>query len=312
MNLIYIILIVSLVVLIIPWFYGLILPIVKPTISKQTTMYLYAFSSGFFIILAIFGFFSEAKEELTVHFEGLGYSQGAIWGINVGVIGGGSLVILSLSILVKFLIGKKVSKNEESALIADHNHSSLIYNINDVNPKSKMLALILLLSHRIPGGLIIGFLISNIQKNNEISIINIVFLVTFILHIIPEELVLYYRQMEMGINKWRAAFNSFLGTFLLVPFILVGAYTAEALINEIIFISFLKVCVGSLILFSALVEFIPEFLHNKMDAKTWYTTITLLMIGIVFGLILFSLHSHESGEHAKEFLTTNQQIIFLI
>jgi hypothetical protein len=53
--------------------------------------------------------------------------------------------------------------------------------------------------------------------------------------------------------------------------------------------------VGSLILFGALVEFIPEFLHNKMDAKSWYITISLLMLGVVFGLILFSIHSHGSG-----------------
>lgn len=297
MNLIFIILIVSSIVLVIPWLYGLILPILKPTISKKTTMYLYAFSSGFFIILAIFGFYAEAKEELTTYLEALHYNQGAIWGINIGIIGGGSFLVLSLSILIKFLIGRKVSIKEENALESHHDHANLIYNINDVNPKSKALAILLLLSHRIPGGLIIGFLIANIQKNNQVSVVDIVFLVTFILHIIPEELVLYYRQMEMGINKWRAAFNSFLGTFLLVPFILIGAYSSDFFINNVILISFLKVCVGSLILFSALVEFIPEFLHNKMDAKTWYVTISLLILGIVFGLILFSIHSHESAGH---------------
>ncbi|MGL5205241.1 MAG: hypothetical protein ACRC63_03245, partial [Metamycoplasmataceae bacterium] len=235
MNLIYIILIVSSIIIAIPWLYGLILPIVKPTISKTATMYLYAFSSGFFLILAIFGFYAEVKEELTNHFEALDYSQGAIWGINVGVIGGVSFVILGLSILIKYLVGKKIAKNDESALVADHNHSNLIYNLNDVNPRSKILALLLLLSHRIPGGLIIGFLIANIQRNNEVSVVNIVFLITFILHIIPEELVLYYRQMEIGVYKWRAAFYSFLGTFLLVPFIIIGAYSSEALIDNVVF-----------------------------------------------------------------------------
>jgi zinc transporter ZupT len=111
---------------------------------------------------------------------------------------------LGLSILAKFLIGKKISKNsnqQESALELNHDHSHLIYNLNDVNPKSKILGLMLLMSHRIPGGLIIGFLISNIQHNGEVSAVDIVFLVTFILHIIPEELILYYRQMEMGVKK---------------------------------------------------------------------------------------------------------------
>ncbi|MGL5643532.1 MAG: hypothetical protein ACRCW3_02035, partial [Metamycoplasmataceae bacterium] len=301
MNLIYIILIVSSIIIIIPWLYGLILPIIKPTISTKSTMYLYAFSSGFFIILAIFGFYAEAKEELTVHLEDLNYSQGAIWGINVGIIGGVSFVILGLSILVKYLVGKKIAKND---LASDHNHSHLIYNLNDVNPKSKILALLLLLSHRIPGGLIIGFLIASIQRNNEVSLVNIIFLITFLLHIIPEELVLYYRQMEMGVNKWRAALYSFLGTSLLIPFIFIGAYSSEALMDNVIFISFLKVCVGSLILFSALVEFFPEFLHNKMDAKTWYITISLLMLGIVFGLILFSVHSHQYDENGHDHLST--------
>jgi hypothetical protein len=53
-----------------------------------------------------------------------------------------------------------------------------------------------------------------------------------------------------------------------VPFIFIGAYTGDLLQSNVILISFLKVCVGSLILFGALVEFFPEFLHNKMDAKT--------------------------------------------
>jgi zinc transporter ZupT len=78
MDLIYIILIVSAIVIFIPWLYGLLLPIVKPTISKKSTMYLYAFSSGFFVVLAIFGFFAEAKEELTVYLENEHFSQGAV------------------------------------------------------------------------------------------------------------------------------------------------------------------------------------------------------------------------------------------
>ncbi len=302
MDLIYIILIVSSIVIAIPWLYGLLLPIIKPTISKKTTMYLYAFSSGFFIILAIFGFYAEAKEELTVYLENNHFSQGAIWGINIGIIGGGAFLVLGFSILIKFLIAKKISKKHDSGLESEHNHSHLIYNINDVDPKSKMLALILLLSHRIPGGLIIGFLIANIQHQGTVSAVDIVFLITFILHIIPEELILYYRQMEMGVKKWTAARNSFLGTLLLVPFIFIGAYASQSISSNVILISFLKVCVGSLILFSALVEFFPEFLHNKMDAKTWYITITLLMLGIVFGLILFSIHSHGHAEEPHKYV----------
>jgi hypothetical protein len=93
------------------------------------------------------------------------------------------------------------SDAQESSLELNHDHSHLIYNMNDVNPKSKVFALILLMSHRIPGGLIIGFLISNIQHHGQVSTVDIIFLVTFILHIIPEELILYYRQMEMGVKK---------------------------------------------------------------------------------------------------------------
>ena len=296
MNLIYIILIISSIVILIPWIYGLLLPIIKPNLSKKGTMYLYAFSSGFFIILAIFGFYAEAKEELTVYLENQHFDQISSFAITIGVIGGGAFLILGLSILIKWCIGKKLSKKEDDTLETSHDHSHLIYNVNDVNPKTKILGLLLLLSHRVPGGLIIGFLIANIQQNG-FDVTSIIFLVTFVLHIIPEELILYYRQMEMGIQKWTAARNSFFGTLLLVPFIFIGAYASDALSHNIILMSFLKVCVGSLILFSALVEFIPEFLHNKMEGKEWYITITLLMLGIIFGLILFSIHSHGSTEH---------------
>ena len=72
-------------------------------------------------------------------------------------------------------------------------------------------------------GLIIGLLCAQIAKSPEISIANIVFLCSFVIHVLPEELITYYRQIDMGISKKRAALNSFLADVIVVPLVIIGS-----------------------------------------------------------------------------------------
>ncbi|MGL5521745.1 MAG: ZIP family metal transporter [Metamycoplasmataceae bacterium] len=288
----------------IPWIYGFLLPVIKPTLSKKASIYLYSFSSGFFIILGIFGFLFEAKEQIGEWSHMNNISTAQEWGISIGILGGGLLLVLLSTLGLKYFISKKFNQkslteqnhdHKNDLLEHTHNHEMLVFNNNDINPKTKKFALSLILSHRIPGGLITGILISDIANSATLNITQILFLITFVLHIIPEELIFYYRQIEMGINKWKASFNSFLGTAILIPFIFIGAYSAEAISKfeawDIIS-AFINVCVGGFFIFIAIVEFIPEYLHRKIETKTFYNSMIFLIFGIVICVIIFSLHSH--------------------
>ncbi|MGL4343383.1 MAG: hypothetical protein ACRCRZ_02370 [Metamycoplasmataceae bacterium] len=284
MNLHYLTLIISIIIVMIPLIYGVCLPIFKAKLSLKGTLFLNAFSSGFFLIMGILEFIGGTREEL-IHNNVPGWSVFLIIFLT-------SLVTLSLTLVGKYLIVKKTNKhNENDEHHLHENHDHLIYNINDVSPKSKLFALTLLLSHRIPGGLILGFIVNEISVSG-FDAHSITYLIIFLLHIIPEELIIYYRQVEAGINKWRATFNSFLATLLLVPFIYMGAYlTTYISVNEIL-LAIIKVLVGCFFIFVALIEFLPEFLHGKVDSKTWYISIFLLILGISTALGILSFHSH--------------------
>lgn len=303
MNLIYIILIVILVVLAIPVLFGLLLPVFKPRLSQNGSIYLYAFSSGFFFILGVFGFLSEAKEDLIGWFELNNTPIVNQWLISISILGLVSAFVLTSSLFIKYLLVKKIgNKDAKDHGVHEghdqhqvHNHDQLIYNPNDVDPKAKLFSILLILAHKIPGGLILGFLIFSISEKQDIDLLQIMFLVTFILHMIPEALIIFYRQIEVGIDKWKATLNSFLATMILIPFIFIGAYSSSAIHSnanfEIIF-AIAKVCVGSFFIYTALIEFIPEFLHQNINAKTWYFSMIFLIIGIVSCLSIFSVHAH--------------------
>lgn len=292
MGMFYLILIVVSFVLLIPIVYGLLLPVVKPSLTSKGSIYLNAFVSGFFLILGIFGFLNDAREELLEH-------GNPSWIIFLILFFSVAFALFS-SLGIRFLLAKYNNKKEFHSLREHHHHDNLVFNSTDVkmtNKKLKIFPLLLLLSHRIPGGFIIGFLIHNVIQEGTIDIESLVFLITFVLHIIPEELIFYYRQIDSGISKWVATRNSIFGILLLVPFIFAGAYGTEAISNEY-FIAFMNASVGGFFIFVSLIELIPEFLHEKMDGKTWYITIIFLIIGILCAVAILSFHSHpEAHEH---------------
>lgn len=281
----------------IPIIYGLILPIFKPSLNKKTTTYLYSFSAGFFMILSTVGFLAEAKEQINEHLEQKNFG---IRGLFISLIVGSIVLFaLCLALIVKYFSIKKIDGKNNIHIGADHDHDHIIFNNSDYNPKSKRLALFLLLSHRVPGGLILGLLSVSIASNNgQINSENIIFLIAFAVHIIPEELILYYRQIEMGIKRWKAVKNSILATMTLIPFIVLGA-TVGSLVDKTnkVFFEYVMIIIqlfaASFLLFTAVIEFFPEFLHHKLSGKEWYKIILWFILGVVFALIILSFHSHS-------------------
>lgn len=288
----------------VPIIYGLLLPVIKPRLSKRTTTYLYAFSSGFFMILATVGFLAESKENLTHFFEPKFSDNIAItYTIVALIIGSVVLFALSMALLAKWKFIKKAENQENHHFGEGHDHDHIIFNPSDYDPKSKRLALFLLLSHRVPGGLILGLLAASIaNQNGVLDQSNILFLIVFVIHIVPEELIMYYRQIEMGITRWKAVRNSMLSTMFLIPFIIIGSAVKFSLpensfeiMNQLV-MPIVQTLAASFLLFTSMIEFFPEFLHFKLSGKEWYKTVFLFIVGIVIGLIILAFHHHEHPE----------------
>lgn len=297
--------VVSFFIVGIPLILVILIPVFKPTISEKTNRYLYAFSSGFFLVTATVLLISESKIHLEEQLGNLIKNQigtKAILGLILSLT---VLLILLISLAGKYFFMKKKKFNV-------HNHSHEDININEnQNKKSKAFAFLFLFSHKIPDGLIIGLLCSQIAKSPEISIINIVFLCSFVIHVLPEELITYYRQIDMGISKRKAALNSFLVDCIVVPLIIIGAVIGWYSIENEITIYMIQLIAASFLLFLSIIEFIPEFIHNvKFGDKSWYLTIIIFFIGIAVALFVICFHDHShthdhEHEHYKILINNN-------
>lgn len=278
---------VSLFVILIPMLCGILIPSLKPIMSKNANKYLYAFSAGFFLIMATVLFIAESKEFLLHEFEYIENKtkEQAIVGV---IIAGVVLFCLLLSLGAKFLFSKSKSDKE----LDIENHDKMIFNITDYNPKSKALAIFFLLTHRVPDGIIIGILCSEIAVLG-VSATNVIFLCSYIIHVVPEELIIYYRQREMGISKKKAILNNLIATCIIVPLIICGSLIGWYSLENNVAIAIIQLVTASFLLFVSIIEFIPEFLHEtKIKGKTWYIIMLIFIIGVVLALFLILFHDH--------------------
>ena len=296
--LVIVIFVISAFVIGIPLIYGICLPIFKPKISSKATKYIYAFSSGFFIMMSTVLFIGESKthleEEFTTIFQNNIVLVKTITGIMIAfIIFLGLIFSLGLKyFFAKHFKGKAINSENETK----HDHDGLIFNLNDHNPKSKAFAIFFLLSHRIPDGLIIGTLATQIAKSGNINPVNIIFLCSFIIHIIPEELIIYYRQIEMNVPVKKATINSLIAVCSIIPLIILGSVITWFSLNNEFAIHIVQLIAASFLLFISIVEFIPEFIHDvKTNGKQWYIIILIWIIGLTAGIFVLSFHDHGTS-----------------
>ncbi len=281
--------VISLVVAGIPILCGVLLPLLKPTITKNANRYLYAFSSGFFLIMSTVLFIGESKTHLDEYFASIINNEVAVKTVVGCVIAGVVLFGLLLSLGLKYMFARRKAKSE----IHTHSHDEMIFNVSDYNPKSKAMAIFFLLTHRIPDGIIIGILCSQIAREG-VTVANIIFLCSFLVHIFPEELIIYYRQIDMGINKKKATINSLIAISLIIPLVIIGAVIGWYSIDNELALHIIQLLSASFLLFISIIEFLPEFLHEiKMSGKAWYITMLIFIIGIVVALFVINFHTHE-------------------
>ena len=293
-----VIFVISAFVIGVPLIYGICLPIFKPRISPRAYKYLYAFSSGFFIMMSTVLFIGESKTHLEEEFITI-FSDNIVLAKTITGIMIASLILVGLlfSLGLKYFFakhfkGKAINSENETK----HDHDELIFNLNDHNPKSKAFAIFFLLSHRIPDGLIIGTLATQIAKSGDINPVNIVFLCSFLIHIIPEELIIYYRQIQMNIPVKKATINSLIAVCSIIPLIVLGSVITWFSLNNEFAIHVVQLIAASFLLFISIVEFIPEFIHDvKTNGKEWYIIILIWIIGIAIGIFVLSFHDHTAA-----------------
>ena len=293
-----VIFVISAFVIGVPLIYGICLPIFKPRISPRAYKYLYAFSSGFFIMMSTVLFIGESKTHLEEEFITI-FSDNIVLAKTITGIMIASLILVGLlfSLGLKYFFakhfkGKAINSENETK----HDHDELIFNLNDHNPKSKAFAIFFLLSHRIPDGLIIGTLATQIAKSGDINPVNIIFLCSFLIHIIPEELIIYYRQIQMNIPVKKATINSLIAVCSIIPLIVLGSVITWFSLNNEFAIHVVQLIAASFLLFISIVEFIQEFIHDvKTNGKEWYIIILIWIIGIAIGIFVLSFHDHTAA-----------------
>lgn len=307
------------ILLLIPIFISLLLPFFFKQLNNKTKTYLYAFVTGFFIVMSLFGFMREALEISSVNSQ-RDWGENYVYISNILIVAGGSLIGIFISFFIKYIISYKVNKkllaskqmsafvhvhDHDKSNVHSHTHPDIIFNkhdsvelTKDINKKSesklKFVALLLLLTHRIPEGIILGNSISLIVEGSS-NDITIAFIISLILHLIPEEIIFFYRLREAGYSKWKAVLISISGLLLFLPFMLIGSIIGKYILQNWVIYAAMQSLIGGIFLFTSLVEFFPEFYHSNFDKKSWVKTLIFLFAGIIISIFILSFHLHGSS-----------------
>ncbi|VEU77089.1 ZIP family metal transporter [Mycoplasmopsis columbina] len=319
----YFVLIAAFFILGIPILITLIFPLFKKEkLNKRGTLLVYAFVTGFFIAMALFGFLREALEVSSSSAPSSGYNSNQTFGWNILLVGLGFAVGLGLAYglrrLVKWISKVKALRNDPQARLFIHSHELAHANDNhnhmehDIAPdhsakrvntkykvngksedKNKIIALFMILTHRIPAGLIIGYSLNSFfEIGTKLNTLGWAFIISFILHLIPEILIFFYRQREMGISKWKATFWSISSLLFLIPLMYIGIYLGEY-INKLWQIrALIQAMVAGIFLFAAIIEFLPEFYHAHHERRLFRLVMIVFFAGLVSCAIILSFHIH--------------------
>lgn len=300
-------LIFSALILVLPIVLIFTISLLKPQIKKHTTIYLYAFSCTLLILVGGFLIFDEANHKAAEALENFTFTNSFLANLTkVSLIVGGALLGIVTIFVVRTIIAKKWNKSFANNLhyhAGEHDTEDHFINYNEIkNPKQAWIALLLLLSHRTVDSLIVGSFVYKMSVPGDKLDINYALIVTFVLHIFVEIFIIYYRQVQYGYTKKKAVVNNLISTLIMLPLILVSAYVYPYLNRVGLIIPFLNASAGSVLIFVALVEFVPEFItyrayKNVTEKKVWNKVILFLSAGILFSLTVLGFHQHDDHDH---------------
>lgn len=208
-----------------------LLVLIRPKPKKELFKYFYAFTSGFVIVIGTLGLFHEAREKIND-------ALGDINGINILYVVLVGLIATLLSLVILYFIkGQTVQTRKKGQKI-----------------HKKWWGIILVLFHRIPASITIGLLASTIQ--DEIALF-----IVICLHMIPEVLLMYYRQVEMGISKKKILFNIILINSIFIPLIIIGAAIGEGIHDYWYIEASIYFLTGIVMAYASVSELIPEYIN---------------------------------------------------
>lgn len=293
-------LIYILILLSIPLIFMGIISLFKVRVTSKKSIYLYAFSTGMFLMIGAAGFIKEGYVLLEQWFHdssttgGLKYTGGkpAIEQSYIALIVGLSALIgLGTVILGRFLLTRKKELHKDHK---EHDHSEHFVSFNDIdNPKEAWTAILMLLSHRLIDGLVLGLSVYQLTTNG-VNKANLALIITFNIHLLLEVVIVYYRQIQYGEKKSKAILFNFITLILIIPIMFLGAFIGKFLNKVGWLIPSLEILGGSIIVFMAIVELVPEFIHYRNEnKKVIYTTLIIFALSIILTLILLSFHTHN-------------------
>ncbi|MGL5630246.1 MAG: hypothetical protein ACRDCG_00550 [Mycoplasmoidaceae bacterium] len=286
------IIIIGSVVIIIPFAAVLVFSFIKFKNLKKVGLCLNMLTTSMLIILSCFGFFREALSLLSDKYSH-NYNGPGLTLILISIFLSGIFLGIILSFLVKYLIILKTNSLDSNFLDTNTKNFSNNLSIPVKNALSKKWsAIILLLNHRIIESIALGMMLVQTSNNNFYSfpLEKIGFLSLFILHMIPEAIFIYHRQIEMKIVLKKALTNSLIMKIIIIPLMTIGAFIIQWLQHNNSFywiLPFLYIATGTTLLFISIIELIPEFIENRnMSVKSWYTCILFFLFGTIFSIAI--------------------------
>ena len=137
-----------------------------------------------------------------------------------------------------------------------------------------------------------GLLVYNINMGNTLigEAFNVGIILAFIFHLVPEVLIIYYRQREAGISQWRAITNGLLFKFTMIALIVIGAYLGSWISAVYWLIPlFLTISAGAMS-FAAIFELTPEVLDNKeFFHDNWYKIAFTLISSFLIAVSILTI-----------------------
>ncbi|QJG66842.1 hypothetical protein [Mycoplasma phocoenae] len=273
--------------LVIPVLISLVMSFIKPKLKSNSMIWLYSFSMAMFLVLGTMGFLKEGHEVIEQN-----YSEANHKWTTALIMGCSSLIGLSLLIGWRYLSISK-HKGHIHKHHAQHNHSDHIINFSEIdNPKAAWTAIMMLMSHRLVGGITLGMSVYHMTNEGYASL-DIGLILTFNLHIIIETITIFYRQVQYGQTKAKATLYNFYTLLTIVPLMFIGAFSAQYIYSIPWLLASMDTIAGVIILFTAIFELVPEVIHIRNEKpKVLYMTFIMFALGIVFTIVLLSFHSH--------------------
>ncbi len=286
---------------------------------KKNIKQIYGFTSGFLIITAIVGLFVtggrdslfrsleyfQAKQEhndVSIdHEHSLSFSNSLIVmsvflsGIIIGTFLG--FMIKKYSLKINHSHSVEQEKHTKNHLTKGHSHIlDTRAEIIDEFKKDKKAFIYMILTHRMPAGLTIGFLIINLNNGGEFAS-SILF--AFILHIIPEIVITYIAKLKTKSNRKNSLKFAFLTQLIIIPFIFIAisighfGHLYDFQNHEKLFwiLPLFLIISGILMIWASIFELGPAFVHVE-NTKETYKLILSFVIGLTTSMLIQIIHVH--------------------